>query len=471
MLLTLTTTHDPATDIGYLLHKNPFRGYSFSLPFGTAHVFFPEASAAKCTLAVLLDVDPVELVRGRRNPQSTLPLDQYVNDRPYVCSSFMSVALSRVFGQALNGRCKDRPELVNVPMPLTCRLTVLPCRGGEPFLRRLFEPLGYDVRAQRHPLDPQFPDWGESAYYTVELAKTTTVTEFFNHLYVLIPVLDNQKHYYVDESEIDKLIKRGEGWLSDHPEKESIARRFLKNRTSYMREALDRLMEAPPSEDEEVEGKIDAVEGDVESRLNLNEERLGSVLAVLKSAGAASVVDLGCGEGKLLRLLLKEKQFRRIVGLDVSIRALEKASDRLSLPDLPPLQKERIQLIHGSLMYRDRRLEGFDAAAVVEVIEHLDEPRLLAFERVVFEFAKPKTIVLTTPNREYNVVWENIGPDKLRHGDHRFEWTRAEFSKWAGTIAERYGYRVRFLPLGNEAPDVGAPTQMAIFSSQPEARG
>lgn len=466
MLLTLTTNHKPATDIGYLLHKSPFRCQSSLLPFGTVNVFYPEASADKCTLAILLDVDPVELVRNSHHPQSTMPLEQYVNDRPYVCSSFMSVVFSRVFGQTLNGKCSKKPELVDVKMPLTCKLSVLPCRGGEPFLRKLFEPLGYAVCAQRHTLDPKFSEWGESAYYTVELAKETTVMEFFNHLYVLIPVLDNHKHYYVDKSEIDKLIKRGEGWLTNHPEKETIARRFLKNSTSYTREALERLIEVTPSDEEEAEENTHVPDDDVESSINLNEERLGSVLAVLKSAHAESVVDLGCGEGKLLKLLLREKSFRKIIGLDVSIRSLEKASERLKLQDLAPMQKERIQLLHGSLMYRDSRLSGFDAAAIIEVIEHLDVPRLRAFERVVFEFAKPKTVVLTSPNREYNVLWDNIGPDKFRHGDHRFEWTRAEFSEWANNIAQKYGYTVRVLPIGKEAKDVGAPTQMAIFTGE-----
>jgi 3' terminal RNA ribose 2'-O-methyltransferase Hen1 len=331
-------------------------------------------------------------------------------------------------------------------------------------LRKLFEPLGYAVRAQRHTLDTRFPEWGESAYYTVELSKETTVMEFFNHLYVMIPVLDNHKHYYVDKSEIDKLIKRGEGWLANHPEKETIARRFLKNSTSYTREALERLIEVNPADEEAIEEKTTVPEDDVESSINLNEERLGSVLAVLKSAHAESVVDLGCGEGKLLKLLLKEKSFKKIVGLDVSIRSLEKASERLNLQELAPLQKERIQLLHGSLMYRDSRLSGFDAAAIIEVIEHLDVPRLRAFERVVFEFARPKMVVLTSPNREYNVLWDTVGPDKLRHSDHRFEWTRAEFSEWANNIAQKYGYTVRFLPIGKEAKDVGAPTQMAIFT-------
>ena len=450
--------------MGYLLHKSPFRCQSSNLPFGTVHVFYPEVSEEKCTLAVLLDVDPIELVRNRHRPTSTMPLEQYVNDRPYVCSSFMSVALSRVFGQTLNGKCKRHPELVDVKMPLACRISVLPCRGGEQFLKRLFEPLGYSVNATQHILDETFPDWGDSVYYTVEISKETTIVELFNHLYVLVPVLDNQKHYYIDKSEIDKLLNRGEGWLANHPEKEQIARRYLKNRTSYTREALERLMEINPAEAEEVQEQTTTLENDIETSINLNEERLGTVLSVLKSVNAETVLDLGCGEGKLLRMLIKEKQFKRIVGMDVSIRSLEVASDRLNLPDLPPKQKERIQLIHGSLMYRDRRLEGFGAAAVIEVIEHLDEPRLRAFERVIFEFAKPKTVVLTTPNREYNVLWENVGTTKFRHGDHRFEWTRIEFSQWANRISEQYGYNVRFLPVGNEMPNVGAPTQMAIFN-------
>lgn len=464
MLLTITTTHKPATDLGYLLHKSPFRCQTSSLPFGMAHVLFPEASEERCTLAVLLDVDPVELVRSSHSPASTMPLEQYVNDRPYVCSSFMSVAISRVFGSALNGRCKARPDLVDKAIPLTCRISVLPCRGGETFLRRLFEPLGYSVAASRSVLDEAFPEWGESAYYAVELSKQTTLVELLNHLYVLIPVLDNQKHYYVDKAEIDKLIKRGEGWLTNHPEKEQIARRYLKNRISYTREALERLTEVNPAEAEEIEEPVSTAEEDIESTIHLNEERLGAVLSVLRSVKAGSVLDLGCGEGRLLQLLLADKQFTRIVGMDVSIRSLEIASARLHLRDLPPMQKERIRLLHGSLMYRDKRFDGFDAAAIIEVIEHFDEPRLKAFERVVFELAKPRTVILTTPNREYNVMWENIGPSRLRHGDHRFEWTRNEFSEWAKHISEQFGYTVRFLPVGTEMKDIGPPTQMAIFS-------
>jgi len=394
-----------------------------------------------------------------------MPLEQYVNDRPYVCSSFMSVALARVFGQTMNGVCKKRPELVNTVMPFSCRISVLPCRGGEAFLRRLFEPLGYMVSTTPYLLDEMFPDWGQSSYFTVELARESTLAELFNHLYVLIPVLDNQKHYYIDRAEIDKLLKRGEGWLAAHPEKEQIAKRFLKYRTSYAYEALERLMDVNPADNMGETMQSAATDEDVlESRLNLNDERLGVVLAAIKSVEPKTVLDLGCGEGKLLRLLLKDSQIPRIVGLDVSIRALENAAERLRLQQLPSKQRERIELIHGSLMYRDRRLEGFDVAAVIEVIEHLDEPRLKACERVIFEFARPKTVILTTPNREYNVMWEAIGPEKMRHGDHRFEWTRAEFMGWASRIANQFGYDVSFLKIGIEVDAIGAPTQMAVFT-------
>jgi 3' terminal RNA ribose 2'-O-methyltransferase Hen1 len=291
-------------------------------------------------------------------------------------------------------------------------------RGGEGFLRAIFEPLGYAVEAARQPLDEQFPEWGESLYFAVTIAKVTTLADLLSHLYVLMPVFDNQKHYFVGDDEMEKLLARGKGWLAGHPEKEEIARRYLKHRPSLTRQALAQLVEEEQAGEAECEAPPpERAEVALEKPLSLNEQRIGAVLAALRASGAARVLDLGCGEGKLLRELLKEKQFQEIVGMDVSIRSLEIASERLKLDRLPERQAGRIRLIHGSLMYRDRRLEGFDAAAVVEVVEHLDPPRLAAFGRSLFEFARPRAVVLTTPNREYNVTWENVGADRLRHPD------------------------------------------------------
>ncbi|HVK11619.1 MAG TPA: 3' terminal RNA ribose 2'-O-methyltransferase Hen1 [Gemmataceae bacterium] len=461
MLLTITSTAPPATDLGYLLHKNPAKVQTYPLTFGAAHVYYPEATAERCTAALLLDVDPVGLVRDRKGPGGEGGrFDQYVNDRPYVASSFLSVAIAQVYGSALNGRSKDRPELTEMPLPLTARLAAVPCRGGEGFLRRLFEPLGYAVTTKHHPLDEQFPEWGDGPYYTVELAGTVRLYELLSHLYVLIPVLDNDKHYWVSEAEVEKLLRHGEGWLAAHPERERISERYLRRQRKLVNAALSQLIaDVEPAEDE---SETTAPELVLEQKLSLNEHRHRTVLAAVKETGARRVIDLGCGEGKLLRLLLEEPQFLEVVGMDVSTRSLAIAEERLRRTrhyDGPG----RLKVLHGSLMYRDARLAGFDAAVAVEVIEHLDPPRLSAFERVVFEFARPNTVVLTTPNVEYNVKFAGLSPGKFRHRDHRFEWTRAELMTWATAVGDRHGYRVTFAGVGEEDPVVGSPTQMATF--------
>lgn len=399
MLLTIATTHSPATDLGYLLHKHPQRLQSFELSFGKAHVFYPEASLERCTVALLLDVDPVGLVRKRRGEGAAL--EQYVNDRPYVASSFLSVAIAGVFATALAGRCKDKPELAQTAIPLTAKLAVVPSRGGEDFLHRLFEPLGYTLTAQNHTLDEKFPDWGESCYFTVELHNTVRLQDLLTHLYVLIPVLDDDKHYWVGDEEVEKLLRNGEGWLAKHPEQKLIAKRYLKRQGRLVRTALAQLVEEDNPDPDSTQAQHEQEEAVVEERISLNQQRLEAVVAVLKQCQAKRVIDLGCGEGRLLKTLL-EQDFEKIVGVDVSYRALEIARERLHLDRLPSMQRDQLELIQGSLTYRDQRLSGYDAATVVEVIEHLDPPRLTSFERVLFEFAKPATVVITTPNVEYN---------------------------------------------------------------------
>ena len=460
MLLTITTTHKPATDLGFLLHKHPDKFQSVDLSMGKAHIFYPESSEDKTTVALLLDIDPIDLVRGARNLSGTgFPLRQYVNDRPYVASSFMSVAISKAFSTAMNGKCTKKPELVETKMALKAKISVLPApKGGAMLIHKMFEPLGYQVKLQQHILDNQFADWGDSKYFTLELSQTVTIKELLSHLYVLIPALDNDKHYFISQSEIDKLLVKGQGWLLNHPEKEQITRRYLRNLRSLSKQALERLNEAE---------EIESLEEEPQQRQRketLHKKRLALVVEQLKLSDAETVIDLGCGEGKLLRMLLKEKQFKKIAGMDVSAGELSKAKDRLYWQEMPPKQKERIELFQGALTYKDKRLEGYDAAAIIEVIEHLEKNRLPAFERVIFEFARPKTIILTTPNREYNAIFENGVSNTLRHHDHRFEWTRKEFESWATEVAAKNNYQVQFLPVGEVEEQVGAPTQMGIFT-------
>ncbi|MBV8552610.1 MAG: 3' terminal RNA ribose 2'-O-methyltransferase Hen1 [Acidobacteriaceae bacterium] len=461
MLLTIAADI-PASELGYLLHKNPARFHSFDLSFGKAHVFYPKVGSIRSEAALLLDVDPVGLVRGRSHTAEA-GLHQYVNDRPYIASSFLSVAMSQVFGTAMSGRSKERQELADQPIQFDALITALPCRGGSELLKRLFEPLGYESEAKGYHLDEHFPEWGTSPYYTVRLRNHVRLRDLLTHMYVLIPVLDAEKHYWVGEDEVEKLLRKGEGWLADHPERQTIVNRYLRYDRKLTRSALGRLVEGESNDPEAEDIDHTQEERSIEAPLKLWEQRIGSITSALRSREAQTVVDLGCGEGKLLSVLLHDRSFERIVGVDVSWRALEIASKRLHLDQLPIAQRSRIELLHGSLMYKDKRVSGFDAAVVAEVIEHLDRPRLAAFERVVFEHARPGMVLVTTPNAEYNPLFPFLPSGRFRHKDHRFEWTRSEFQRWAMENAERFGYKVRFLPIGTSDPIAGPPTQMGVF--------
>lgn len=468
MLLTISTTHKPATDLGFLLYKNPSAVHTFDMSFGKLYVFYPEATEEKCTVAMLLDVDPVGLIRNRKTQSFDGPqLEQYVNDRPYVSSSFMSVALNTAFRTAFSGKSKERQELADTAIDFEVSIPCIACRGGEKILRDLFEPLGYEVATENIELDPNFPNWGRSRYYSMNLKTKCKLSQLLAHLYVLIPVLDDNKHYWVGEDEIEKLLRVGKDWLSKHPHKDLITKRYLRHRkrlANMASAALSKLNEEEVQDPDVVEEKHLAEEAVLEEKISLNQARINKVVDVLKDLQVSNVIDLGCGEGKLLKVFWELKQLRKIVGMDVSHRSLDIAEERMHLEYAPEAKKERIKLIHGSLTYKDNRLSGFDAATCIEVVEHLDASRLTAFERVIFEYAKPKHVILTTPNAEYNVKFESMPAGKLRHKDHRFEWTRNEFQDWCHQVANRNGYSVRFEPIGEVDEAVGPPTQMGIFS-------
>ena len=458
MLLTITTTHRPATDLGFLLMKNPANVHTATLPFGTATLFYPEASEERCTTAITLDVDTIELVRGKAGLE-----DQYVNDRPYAASSLLSVALGRLLNTAMGGRSKDRQELADTAIPLEAVVMPLPARGGADLVERLFAPLGYTVSATPIELDPAHPEWGASPYVSLRLTGEVRLAALLTHLFVLIPVLDNQKHYYIGEDEVEKLLRKGEGWLETHPDRELIVQRYLRFRGLVNRAntALDDTVEAEAPEEALAR---DSVEEAFEKPIRLNDQRMDRVVSLLKELGASSVLDLGCGEGRLLRELLKLPSVRKITGVEVAPRVLAAAGDRLRLDHMPDIKRQRIELLQGSLVYRDDRLKGFDAAAVVEVIEHMDAERLPAFEAALFSHARPGAVIVTTPNRDYNAMFEMLPEGKFRHNDHRFEWTRAEFRHWAERVALAHGYGVRFEGIGNEDAVHGTPTQAAVFT-------
>ncbi|MDL4774941.1 3' terminal RNA ribose 2'-O-methyltransferase Hen1 [Actinomadura xylanilytica] len=497
MLLTIKTTMPGAPDLGYALHKHPGRVQRFDQSFGTAHVFYPDADEDRCTAALLLDVDPVKLARTRSRSTPDFSLGQYVNDRPYAASSLMASAMANVFRTAMRGRCDARPELAATPIPLEIVLPALPCRGGPAQAARFFEPLGWEVSAVPVPLDPEFPEWGDSRYVTLTLTGTQRLADALNQVYVLLPVLDDAKHYWMAPDEVDKLIRAGEGWLAAHPARADVTRRYLANRRTLVRAALGRLADSedapedaldhtdideeqpaatvPHATDADADADAASAHGATATEdagatedaapVTLAERRGRAVLEALREEDARRVIDLGCGSGKLLSRLLQDAFFTEIAGADVSYRALGAAKRRLKWEPSPNASSGRLtDLFQGALTYADERFRGYDAAVLMEVVEHVDPPRLGAVEQVVFGDAAPRVVVVTTPNSEHNVRYEGMAPGAMRHADHRFEWTRAQFREWAGRVAAAHGYQVRHVPVGDDDPEVGAPTQMGVFS-------
>jgi 3' terminal RNA ribose 2'-O-methyltransferase Hen1 len=484
VLLTVSTTYAPATDLGYLLYKHPGRVQEFAQSFGTATVFYPEASDERCTVALLLDVDPVRLARGHaRSPQGAgetlTSLAHYVNDRPYAASSLLGVALGDVFRTARTGRCAARQELADVAIPLEVEIPVLPCRGGAEVARRVFEPLGWAVDAAPIPLDEAFPGWGDSRYVRLRLTGTVRVADALNQLYVLLPALDEAKHYWQGPDEVDKLLRSGEGWLAAHPDRDLIARRYLGRRGGLARAALARLAELDDAvqddtllndNDENGAGAADEeIRQPEEKRVPLNTQRHEAVLRSLLDLSPGSVIDLGCGSGQFLQRLVQTPSFTRVAGCDVSARSLQHAARRLRTDRMSERQASRVELFHGALTYEDPRMSGFDAAVLMEVIEHVDPPRLGALERVVFGAARPGAVIVTTPNSEYNARYEGL--HGMRHPDHRFEWDRAQFAQWAGRVAAAHGYAVTLGGVGDADEVLGAPTQLAVFTRNTGSAG
>lgn len=456
MLATISYTGPNATDLGFLLYKHPAKVQTFEMSVGQAHVFYPEATEERCTAAVLLEVDPIGLVRNKRfGGSDSFSLGHYVNDRPYASSSMLAVALGQIFRTAMTGRCDSRPELAPSSIPLEIELTAVPSKGVGGLATRLFEPLGWEVDETAIPLDTTFPEWGDSHYTNLKLRGRIRLADALRQIYVLLPVLDDSKHYWVSDDEVGKLLRSGEGWLPEHPDRDLITRRYLAHQRSMVADATARLVEL---DDDLVE---DAPLPTPASPLYAM--RAEAVLAALKDVNAHRVVDLGCGEGALLKRLIVDPTFTEIIGTDVSSRSLLAAEEKLHLRHLSDTQRARVRLLQSSVTYLDDRIVGLDAAVLMEVIEHVDPDRLASVESSVFGHARPNSVIVTTPNSEYNVLYPTLAAGRFRHPDHRFEWTRAEFADWAHGICDRNGYSVEFRTVGDVDVTHGSPTQLALF--------
>lgn len=463
MLLTISADCSPVlddpADLGFLLHKHPGRVQRFDVYGGTAHVLYPRVDAERCTVAMLLEVDPIALVRGRtaRGSADGFALGQYVNDRPYVASSLLSVAMGKVFRSALNGTCRGHDALVAAALDLTIELPAVP--GTPELLERLFAPMGWAVTATPIALDTTRPDWGDAPLCSLTLVGLSRLADALNHLYVLLPVLDDAKHYWVGDDEVDKLVRAGSGWLAVHPERDLVTHRYLAHQRSLKDAAIQRLVEL---DDRPVDDALEDVEPVVARPLV--RLRHDAVLDAVRGLAPSTIVDLGCGQGALLASLLELRGVTRVIGTEVSDASLATAAKRLHVDRMTERQSERLTLLLSSLQYEDARLADLDLAILMEVVEHIDPDRLPAVVGNVFGTMRPRHVVVTTPNAEHNVRYPGLAAGGMRHPDHRFEWTRAELAAWAGSVGESYGYAVELRPVGDDDPEVGPPTQMAVFT-------
>lgn len=433
MLLTLRVTGPHASDLEVLLDKCPDKLHSTSLPFGLAHVFFPEVSPDAVTVALVVDVDAV--VWSSNGFSSGFGLTN---------AAMLSAAIASVFSTALAARSPGRPDLVTAILPVEVRVSSFDVRPGTDDARALFSPLGYDVVVHEDVVDALSGTSTNLVRQTVCLAKQCSLYEVLSHLYVLGPVLDGHADDHVLERERDALLLHAEGAARGHVAGDRIIQAYAARRPSGAGAALARLLAMDVTEGQT------ALDSAIAPTL-LDDARIDAIVFELREASVSSVVDLGCGDGKLLARLVREKVLTRIVGFDVSIRALDAAASRMKLDRRGGKKSERIELLHGSLFYSDSRLQGFDAAVLADVIQHVNADRLGDLERVVFHDAQPATVVVMM-----NVATrDGVVPPGLEHS-----WSTNQFDAWASAVSERRAYRVRLLSIGSSGPT----TRMAVFT-------
>lgn len=450
MLLTLRVTGPHAADLQVLLDKSPDKLHSTSLPLGVVHVFFPEASPDAATVALLVNVDAVAWSSNESPAGFAL-----------ANAATLSAAIAHVFSMALAARSPARPDLVTAMLPIEVRLSSFAVSRGTDDARALFAPLGYDVEVTEDALVESSTTQEHLVRHSVRLTKLAPLYEVLSHMYVLGPIVDDHAADPVLTAEREALLLHAEGAARGHPLAERITQAYAMRRTSETSAAVERLLVA-----DSLGAPTNADATNVPTLLD--DARIDAIVYELREVAAQSVVDLGCGDGKLLARLVREKALTRIVGLDVSYRLLDAASARMKLDRRGTKKSERLELLHGSLFYADSRLRGFDAAVLADVLQHVAADRLGDIEHVVFHDAQPKTIIVMMNG---SGVW-GAGSRRLPEAPNAqpareqsaptdpHAWSTNQFDAWASGVSERCGYRVRLLSIGSSH----LPTRMAVFS-------
>ncbi|PYF06198.1 3' terminal RNA ribose 2'-O-methyltransferase Hen1 [Ureibacillus chungkukjangi] len=444
MQLTIRGTGQDIQVISYLLAKNPNNLYERRVSGHLVRMFFSQFSEEEVEVTFFVTPDPIEL---SRNNSKVYDITSYINDREFVVSSIFCTFLRTALGTALNGKPVEEYEpWVNHPFPLEFSFGPVASQLTDQDIQSLFQPLGYAVEITYGEADYNMDFKSKSSARFITLKGSTTLQMGLRQLFVLIPVLDNYKHYYIDEQEVEKIVRYGEGWLDKHPKREFILRQALRFKEVYG----------------QFENQHTKKENESSPKLRLNDLRYDKIVGkVNQLKRKETVVDLGSGEGKLSEKLGFIDGVKEILAVEPSESATLKALKRF---EKAAQDKNFVKprQIFGSLFYYDERLKGKDVLILCEVIEHIDEYRLPKIIQTILQDYRPRTLIITTPNQEYNEVY-GMGGD-YRHPDHRFEWTREEFQTWCKTQNENHEYNIAFDGIGEEHELHGYPTQMCLFT-------
>ncbi|HWO95040.1 MAG TPA: 3' terminal RNA ribose 2'-O-methyltransferase Hen1 [Bacillus sp. (in: firmicutes)] len=450
MQLSMKVVGEGAENLSRLLAKNPNNLYDREEKGNRTRLVFTSSNEREAEAVIFVTPDPVELVR---NSPGIFDITQYINDREFAVSSLFCSYIRTALGTALNGKPKEEfIEWVDHPFNMEVGFGPVASHLSDQTIRELFEPLGYLIEIERGEADYSFNLKQKSSARYLKLKGQITVQQALRHLFILIPVLDNYKHYFIDEKEIEKIQRYGEGWLDEHPLRSYIIEQSLR-----FKELINKV---PISSSIVTENKVN---DDVSAppKIRLNEQRYQAIIDKVESLPLnQKVVDFGSGEGKLSVRLGMVPNVQEILAVEPSessqLRALErfeKAAGKDQFVCPTP--------IWGSLFYYDERLRGKDIIILCEVIEHIDEFRLPNIMKTIFGEYRPNALIVTTPNHEYNAVYDM--DENMRHADHRFEWTRGEFKDWCETWIAKFPYSMQLQGIGQEHEEYGFPTQMCTF--------
>ena len=442
MLLTLACSGKDAPDLSWLLHKRPNRLQAFDLPYGKAFVFFPEYTETRSVVSLLLEINQEALNDLCKNKEGEF---QFVNPRQFLSSSLLSGAIGKVFSSAIKGICADKPELVNKEYDLELELTNFSCRLKPEYVARIFKPLGYAIAFDN--ISSDFPR-EKLIVGNLRLKGKTNLKDLLSQLYILIPVFDRYLHFWIDEPQLQRFIRLTAGWLESHPEKRFILTEYFWPAADFKSRVLERFNAIPGLSSNE-------------KAQPLKIQRHEAIEATLAIHGAKTIIDLGCGEGSLIFYLLEQKKYAKIAGTDISAKNIESAKKRIA--GRPSRACREDDLFVSSLTYPDKRLRGYDAAVLSEVIEHFEINRMNTVMKNILGAAKPQIFIMTTPNRAYNNQFSGLADGAMRHPDHRYEFTEEEFTNFCRKNASAFGYEVELEPIGEISPEFGAPTLMGVF--------